>query len=446
MVSLRASDQGKQQIEAAIIRRGRNRYDYQWLVEASYILDPDRPEGFYYEGFYANGCSLPTWKRFLQGTAIRCETFKAFCQVLELNWKEIYERNDLTTLLDPPCQPPVVPSFDIVRNPQESIAYQTILQPGSLLRIKGPQQSGKKRLLFRLLNEIKKEVNYRVIVFDCQTELDSTAFNSLDNFARVFCDSLHYLFELSGNLDDHWHKLKGTPSRKITTYFQTYILTQNTQPLVLVFESFDKIFQHLDVGNDFCSLLRGWHNKNAQNSELWQSLRIILVHSTDHYAIQNVNDSPLANVGTIIQLNDFSETQVNDLVSRYDLPLTNHEIDQLKKWLKEWLSGHPYLVNCALKNLKSQVFNLQQLQDTAATEEGIYCGHFRRLRGVIEQQPNLRETFQTVVTNDHAILLNRNALFQLDSMGLIRVQNNSAIIRCRLYQEYFRVYFLGEGE
>ncbi|MCG8364862.1 MAG: hypothetical protein MJA27_16230 [Pseudanabaenales cyanobacterium] len=80
MASIKASRHGLTQIKQAIAQKGWKTYSDRWLVEASKILDSC---GDWYEsGPYAYGCSLQTWERFLQGTAIRDRSFIAFCQVL----------------------------------------------------------------------------------------------------------------------------------------------------------------------------------------------------------------------------------------------------------------------------------------------------------------------------------------------------------------------------
>jgi hypothetical protein len=60
-----------------------------WLEAASEVLEPGR--NWENLGFFAAGVSLSTWKRFLNGEPINTSAFKAFCQVLGLNWQELQE-------------------------------------------------------------------------------------------------------------------------------------------------------------------------------------------------------------------------------------------------------------------------------------------------------------------------------------------------------------------
>ncbi|MEG3982367.1 NACHT domain-containing NTPase [Microcoleus sp. T3B2] len=91
MTTLKASEEGLVKIKQARRERGSTIEDPRWLVEASKTLEPDRT--WTEAGPYADGLSLPTWRRFLGGREpIKANAFKAFCTVLQLNWEEIVDR------------------------------------------------------------------------------------------------------------------------------------------------------------------------------------------------------------------------------------------------------------------------------------------------------------------------------------------------------------------
>ncbi|MEG3901980.1 NACHT domain-containing NTPase [Microcoleus sp. B4-C5] len=94
MTTLKASEEGLVKIKQARRERGSTIEDPRWLVEASQTLEPDRT--WTEAGPYADGLSLPTWRRFLGGREpIKANAFKAFCTVLQLNWEEIVDRPPL---------------------------------------------------------------------------------------------------------------------------------------------------------------------------------------------------------------------------------------------------------------------------------------------------------------------------------------------------------------
>lgn len=98
MPTLKASQAGITRIKQA-----RNEKGWGWsldeddtcLIEASLVLEPDK--NWQAGGPYANGISQGTWKRFLAGRQpISAVAFKAYCQVLELNWEDIVDRRNST--------------------------------------------------------------------------------------------------------------------------------------------------------------------------------------------------------------------------------------------------------------------------------------------------------------------------------------------------------------
>ncbi|MGQ4649341.1 NB-ARC domain-containing protein [Lyngbya aestuarii] len=81
------------------IKQARNEKGWGWsiqeddscFIETSRLLEPDKT--WLAGGPYANGVSEGTWKRFLAGRqAINAGVFKAYCEVLELDWQEIVDR------------------------------------------------------------------------------------------------------------------------------------------------------------------------------------------------------------------------------------------------------------------------------------------------------------------------------------------------------------------
>lgn len=90
MRSLQASLLGLKKIKEAREKRALAIDKEEWLEKASNFIPPTQ-----------NGkkvvpvkVSIGTWKRFLQGTSVKPMYFKAFCQVLELNWEEVVDTSN----------------------------------------------------------------------------------------------------------------------------------------------------------------------------------------------------------------------------------------------------------------------------------------------------------------------------------------------------------------
>ena len=91
MPTLKASSRGLAQIKQARKEKGWTVYDPRWLEAASDILGGSWAES----GVFAEGVSEGTWKRFLAGkSAINYPAFKAYCQVLELDWQAVVEKEE----------------------------------------------------------------------------------------------------------------------------------------------------------------------------------------------------------------------------------------------------------------------------------------------------------------------------------------------------------------
>lgn len=88
MATLKASPEGLARIKQARIQKGWSIDDFRWIELASEILGISWQD----RGVLAVGISEGTWKRFLAGKqAINAEAFKAYCQVLGINWEEVAE-------------------------------------------------------------------------------------------------------------------------------------------------------------------------------------------------------------------------------------------------------------------------------------------------------------------------------------------------------------------
>jgi WD40 repeat protein len=97
MPSFNASSPGLNQIKQRRKARGWAIEDKQWLIAASQVLDPPTDWAsatFAEKGIFASGVSLSTWKRFLRGEPINTKAFKAFCQVLELDWEVVVDQQN----------------------------------------------------------------------------------------------------------------------------------------------------------------------------------------------------------------------------------------------------------------------------------------------------------------------------------------------------------------
>ncbi|HHP7229902.1 MAG TPA: AAA-like domain-containing protein [Xenococcaceae cyanobacterium] len=328
----------------------------------------------------------------------------------------------------PEGQVPLDSAFYLERPPVEANCYKTILQPGALIRIKAAKKMGKSSLMVRILNYAAQQ--------GCQTVFlsfgmaDRSVFQDLDKFLQWFSASVGLGLNLPNQLADYWDELFGSKiSCKI--YFEQYLLTKISQPLVLALDDVDRLFDYPELADDFFGLLRTWHEQ-AKNQNIWKQLRLIVAHSTEVYIPLNVNKSPF-NVGLPIDLKPFTSEQVADLALRYNLNWSQSKTEKLMAIA----NGQPYLVHLGLYHIWQSNISLEELLQTATTDTGVFADHLRRQWWALEQDDKLAAMFIKVVQASGAIELELLQAFKLESLGLVKLQGNQATPSCALYAQYF---------
>ncbi|HEY9604842.1 MAG TPA: AAA-like domain-containing protein, partial [Allocoleopsis sp.] len=356
------------------------------------------------------GISLATVSNFLNGRPVDYLNFIEICRALSQDFQEIdsIENNgnsvstngDVETeqIINAPCHDEEETFIYRERPPIESSWYETILQPGSLIRIKAPSLMGKTSLMARLLTQVAKQ-NYRTVPLNLHLA-DKTDFANLDQFLKWFCVSVGQILGLPNQLADYWDERFSTSKVNCTDYFEQYLLANASSPLVLCLDEVDRVFSYREVASDFFGLLRAWHEQGKIRN-IWKKLRLIVAHSTEVYVPLNINESPF-NVGLPIELPEFTPEQVRDLAHRHGLNWTDTQVQQLM----DMVGGHPYLVEQAISQLKVRSnLSLAQLLETSATEAGIYGNHLRRYWFLIQQHPELLEALDKLVTATSSVRL-----------------------------------------
>ncbi len=323
-------------------------------------------------------------------------------------------------------------AFYIERIPNEARCYETVLRPGALIRIKAPRQMGKTSLMARILN--RSQANGCVAVLLSPQRADETVFTNLDKFLRWFCASVSRRLQLANRLEDYWDDKIFSSIDNCAAYFEEYLLARTERPLALGLDEVDSIFQYPEIAPSFLGMLRAWHEE-AKSREIWQKLRLVVVHSTEIYNIpMNINQSPFFNIGLSVELSEFSPEQVHDLARRHGLGWSTAQVEQLMAMV----GGHPHLVRVALYHLVHQNLSLTEFLAMAPTESGPYGDHLRQHLWNLQGYPELATAFRTVLAGTSSVRLDPELAFGLHSTGLVHLQGNEVTPRCDLYRQYFR--------
>ncbi|MDJ0500720.1 MAG: AAA-like domain-containing protein [Nostocales cyanobacterium LE14-WE4] len=324
-------------------------------------------------------------------------------------------------------QVPLNSPFYVERPPIEANCYTAIVKPGALIRIKAPRQMGKTSLMSRILHQGEKQGYQTGFINLWSREL----FKNLDSFLESFCANVSLELGIEEKIDQYWKPQRYSSQTNCTNYFQSYLLKELKQPVILGLDEVDRIFQYSEIADEFFTMLRSWHEK-GKNNETWQKLRLVISHSQEVYISLDVNKSPF-NVGLPIDLNKFSLAQVQDLVKRHGLQWSDTEINQLMGMI----DGHPYLVRTALYHIATNDLTLKKFLEIAPTEEGLYEDHLYRHLLILEENKQLKSAMLKLVNSDDAVTLEPTYAFKLKSMGLAESKGNKVIPLCNLYRIYF---------
>ena len=324
---------------------------------------------------------------------------------------------------------PLDSPFYMERLPIETDCYETVVRPGSLIRIKAPRQLGKTSLLVRTLAHAKSQ-GFETVRLSFQTS-DNDTLNDLDEFLQWFCCSVTEELDLEDRLADYWKGARGIV-RRCQRYFERYLLTELDKPLVLGLDEVDQVFEHPQIATDFFGMLRVWHEEGKTNP-IWRKLQLVIVHSKEVYVPLSINRSPF-NVGLPIELRELNEDEIEALITRHQLSLTAHQ----KQQLVELVGGHPYLLRAALYQLARGRISLTQLLEEAPTEGGLYSDHLRRHLLNLEADQDLLTAFKQVIPAYRPVQIGSTEAFKLHSMGLVRYDGNSVVPLCGLYRQYFQ--------
>lgn len=322
---------------------------------------------------------------------------------------------------------PLNSPFYIERTEVEIRCYESIVQPGVLIRIKAPRKMGKTSLMSRILDYGKKQ-GYDTVLMNLWSKENLT---DLNTFLQSFCAILSEELGVEEQIDKYWSK-RLSSQINCTNYLKKYLLKTIETPLVLGLDDIDQIFPYTEIAQEFFALLRAWH-ENGKNEEIWQKLRLVIAHSQEVYVSLKVNQSPF-NVGLSIEIGEFNATQIQELIQRHGLIWSEAEIGQLKGLI----DGHPYLLRTALYQIAKGHLTLEQFLKIAPTEEGLFGDFLYHYLLLLEDDKLLKIAMQQVIQSDVPVKLDSVQAFKLRSMGLIESKGNKVQSLCNLFRLYFQ--------
>jgi len=328
---------------------------------------------------------------------------------------------------------PLSSPYYIVR-PSDHELLEAVRRQDSIVLVKGARQMGKTSILARGV-QLARDEGSRIALTDFQT-FSGSQLESDERLYRSLAHSLASQLGLHVDWTGAWNEWLG-PNTNLEQFIQDQILDQVDGHVVWAMDEVDRLFTRSYAG-DFFGMVRSWHNRRALDPHgPWSRLTLAIVYATEaHLFISDLNQSPF-NVGTRLTLDDLRREEVDELNRRYGSPLrAGEEVDRLIALV----SGHPFLMRRAMDEMVRRTVSIDQLEKTAALDEGIFGDHLRRLLVALGTDEGLAEAVRGMLRGQTPA---NEAFFRLRSAGLIAGDNaGGARFRCAIYADYLRRHLL----
>jgi serine/threonine protein kinase len=325
---------------------------------------------------------------------------------------------------------PLDSRFYLVR-PTDGLFLDAIRRRDSIVLVKGARQMGKTSLLARGLQQARAEGSM-VVVTDYQ-KLNASDLESAEQFYMALGGLIADQLDLEVYPEDVW-KPRRAPSVNFERYVRREVLEKVEGALVWGMDEVDRLFT-CAFGSEVFGLFRTWHNERAVDpSAPWGRLTLAIVYATEaHLFIADQNQSPF-NVGTRLELKDFTEEQVSELNARHGSPLGDAgEVERFYGLL----GGHPYLVRRGLHEMVTNNLPLDAFEKLADQEEGPFGDHLRRILVLLAQDPALADIARAVVAGYPCPT--SEAFYRLRSAGVMSGDSQRDLRpRCQLYAVYLK--------
>jgi hypothetical protein len=322
------------------------------------------------------------------------------------------------------------PDSDIyIMRRQDEELFEAISRPRAFVTIKGARQTGKTSLVIKAYGKLRKtEQPLQVAFVDFQV-LPSEAVQSIDKLWKAITINIARQLHIEEWDETSWNE-DIEHDENLEIFLEQCIFHDNKKPLLLCFDEVDRLFQQ-SASSNFWASVRSFYNVGALDP-VWGNVRWVLTTSTEpRFFIEDPRQSPF-NIGLQIELSPFSSQELSELAARYGLRLKNAELEKIMTYL----GGHPYLVQLLFYYLVRSPEISENFFDASTAGNGIFREHLSRFLVQFQQEQDLAQTMQDVITGralDNLKIANR-----LEAAGLVRRNEYGKIVPfCELYAEFF---------
>lgn len=339
----------------------------------------------------------------------------------------------LTNIEPPGGAVPLDSKFYLVR-PTDDLFLDAIRRRDSIVLVKGARQMGKTSLLARGLQEARA-AGTQVINTDFQ-KLNASHLETIESLFMTLGELIADQLDLDVYPEEVW-KPRRAPSINFERYIRREVLEKISKPLVWGLDEVDRLFT-CPYASEVFGLFRTWHNERAVDpSAPWGRLTLAIVYATEaHLFITDQNQSPF-NVGTRLELKDFSIEQVGELNARHGSVLSQAELSRYY----QLVGGHPYLVRRGFHEMTTDNLDLAAFEALADRDEGPFGDHLRRILVLLARDPALCDVVRRILRGEPCP--NVEDFYRLRSAGVMAGDSVQDVKpRCQLYATYLKRHLL----
>lgn len=322
-----------------------------------------------------------------------------------------------------------------IERPTDEEFLSAVMRRDSIVLIKGARQMGKTSLLARGL-QLARRAGSHVVITDLQ-KLNASTLESIEALFMTLGEMLADQLDLDVYPEDVW-KTRRAPNVNFERYIRREVLEKIRGPLVWGLDEVDRLFT-CSFASEVFGLFRTWHNERAVDPDApWDRLTLAIAYATEAYLfITDPNQSPF-NVGTRIELSDFTFKQVERLNELYLSPLRGEaEVARFYRLV----SGHPYLVRRGLHEMAEHSMSISVFEGVADRDEGPFGDHLRRILVLLARDPALCDVVRGVLRGQPCT--SSESFYRLRSAGIMSGNSaRDARPRCQLYATYLERHLL----
>ena len=308
--------------------------------------------------------------------------------------------------------------------------HTAIARRDATILLCGSRQVGKSSQLVRGVQQGIQE-GMRVVVTDFQS-LDDASLQSKVTLFQALTGQLYDSLSPSKAPEEHWNARR-SDNDNFSSYLKNIVLSADLPPLIWFMDEVDRLFEG-DYRNNVFGLFRSWHNARSipPSDNPFTRLMLVMSYSTEaRMFITNLNQSPF-NVGTRIELKDFSRGQVQELCRTHGLTLDDTELDRLTALA----GGHPYLVRQCLYECAVRQKTMSELEGEAHREVGPFHSHLERIYSVVGTDGVLPAALIELLKGSPVMAW--ESFMRLRAGGVVVGSPTAVQMRCGLYDIFFR--------